>query len=174
MGRPMGFSRLAGEIGDEAMVAEKIGDQHRFAQRAERVHAVEKIPVINGVADLQLAQRHLEHDDGRFVLAAHLSRDELFLRAFQHVEHRVGERTETAAFEQHRFFVKQFAGDDGLAVGGEHGGFGEPLLDELQRHQTVVHAGESRAGKFDHVHLDALRWRDRPAANRSVSPARWI
>ena len=28
--------------------------------------------------------------------------------------------------------------------------------DELQGHQPIVHAGEGGAGKFDHVHLDAL------------------
>ena len=133
MGRRDGFVGLAREIIDEAMVAEKIGDQHRLAKRAERVHAVEKILVVNRVADLQLAQRHLEHDDGRIVLQEFILH-ELFARAFKHVEHGIGERAETAAFEQHGFFPKQFAGDDGFAIGGEHGGFGEPLLDELQCH----------------------------------------
>ena len=57
------------------------------------------------------------------------SSDELFLGAFEHVEHGIGERAETAAFEKHGLFLKQFAGDDGLTIGGEHRGFRQPLLD---------------------------------------------
>jgi len=55
-----------------------------------------------------------------------------------------------------RLFVKQFAGDDGFAIGGEHGGLGEPLLDELQGHEPVVHPVKGGPGKFDHVHFHAL------------------
>ena len=55
-GQTDGLLGMAREVGDEAMVAEKIGNQHGFAQRAERVHAVEKITMVNRVADLQLAR----------------------------------------------------------------------------------------------------------------------
>ena len=155
MGRPMGLLRLAREIGDEPVVAEEIRDEHWLAERAKRVHAVQKIAVINGVADLQLAQGHFKHRHRSFALQRGFL-DELILRAVEHVEHRVGERTKTAAFEQNGFFVEQFAGDDGLAIGGEHGGFRQPLLNKLERHEPVVHAGKCRAGKFDHVHLNPL------------------
>lgn len=57
--------------------------------------------------------------------------DELFLRALKHAEHEIGKRTEIAAFEEPGFFVEQFAGDDGLAVGGEHGGFGNPTASPV-------------------------------------------
>ncbi len=110
--------------------------------------------MVNRVANLQLAQGHFEHDDRRIILQRFVG-DELFAPAFEHIEHRVGERTETAALKQHGFFPKQFAGNYRFTVGGEHRGFGEPLLDELQRHEPVVHAGERRAGKFDHVHFNA-------------------
>ena len=39
---------------------------------------------------------------------------------------------------------------------GEHGGVGDILLHELETHEAVIHFGEARAGKFNHLDLDAL------------------
>ena len=41
-----------------------------------------------------------------------------------------------------------------FARGREHGRVGKPLFDELQAHQAVVHLGEGRARKLDHVDFD--------------------
>ena len=137
------------------MVAEEIGDEHGLAERGQGVHAVQEVLVINGVAHLQLAQGHFKHGHGLLALQHGLPQ-EAVVGAVHHVEHGIGEGTETAALEQHGFLVKELAGDHGLAIGGEHGGFGEPLLDELQGHEAVVHAHKGGAGKFDHVHFHAL------------------
>jgi hypothetical protein len=111
--------------------------------------------MVNRIADLQLAKCHFKHRHGGFVLERRFL-DEHFLRAFHHVEHGIGERTETAAFEQDGLFIKQLTGDDVFAVGGKERGLGEPLLNKLEGHQTIIHAGEGGAGKFDHVNLGAL------------------
>ena len=52
--------------------------------------------------------------------------------------------------------VEHLGGLHHLARRGEHRRIGEPLLDKLQAHETVVHLAEGRAGELDHVDLDAF------------------
>ena len=44
----------------------------------------------------------------------------------------IGDRAEAAAFDEDRFLVQRVEWLDNFAVGGEDGGIGETLLDELE------------------------------------------
>ena len=63
---------------------------------------------------------------------------------------------EAAALDEHGFFVEHLGPLHGLALGGEHGGLGQPVLHQLQRGEAVVHLDERRPGELDHVHLHPL------------------
>ena len=74
--------------------------------------------------------------------------------AIQHRQSDVGNRAEAAALNHHGLVVEHFRGLHDLAIGREHGRVGEPLFHQLQAHQAVVHLGEGRTRKLDHVHFD--------------------
>ncbi len=74
----------------------------------------------------------------------------------EHIQGQMGDGAEAAALDEDRFFVKDLGGLDDLAIGGEHGGAGEPMLDELERHEPVVHLLKAGPGELDHVDLDPL------------------
>lgn len=101
-----------------------------------------------------MAQGHFHEHHGRFALHLRLAL-ELFLGALKHAEHHVRDGPKAAALDEHGLLVKHFTGNHRLADGGEHRGIGQVLFDQLQTHQPVVHAGETRPGEVDHVHLKA-------------------
>jgi hypothetical protein len=84
-------------------------------------------------------------------------RGEFFKCAAHHVEIHVGERTEAAALDEDGLLIEHLGGLEHLAARAEHCRAAQAELDELQRHEPVVHASELDAGKFDHVDLDAAR-----------------
>ena len=81
---------------------------------------------------------------------------ELGTGAVEHVDVDVGEGPEAAAFDQDRFLGKHLCGLHHFALSGKHGGIGEPIGNQLEAHEPVIQIAESRAGKLDHVHLDAF------------------
>ena len=124
---------IAREICGQTMEAAEVGHQHRLAQGAEGIGALKKILLLDHFPSRQVAQRHFHQHYRR--LALQLGRaDKLFQRALQHIERRRRDRVEAAALNQHRFFVKHLRPLNCFAFGGEHGGLGQPLLHQLQRH----------------------------------------
>ena len=106
--------------------------------------------MIDLVAGLELPECHF-HEHNRRLVAG-----ELFLGAGEDGFGEVGDRAKTAALDEDRLLVEQLGRLDDFASRGEHHGFGETLLDELQRHQPVVHAGKAGTAETNHVHLDAF------------------
>ena len=104
----------------------------------------------------QIFQRHLHQHDEIFLFRPRLAEENL-ARALQHVVRRVGDRAETAALDDDRFFVEDFRRLHGLAIRREHDRVGQALAHQLQAHQAVVDPRVGRSGELDHVHLDALR-----------------
>ena len=82
--------------------------------------------------------------------------DKLRGGAFEHIHGDPGDRAEAAALDEDALLVEHVGRLDHFAVCHEHCGFGQPLLHELQRHETVVHVGERGAGELEHVHFDAV------------------
>ena len=66
----------------------------------------------------------------------------------------MGRRPEAAPLDQDRLLAQHLARLQHLAVGAEHRHAAQPQLDELERHQPVVHAAELDAAELDHVDLD--------------------
>ena len=81
---------------------------------------------------------------------------ELGAGAFEHVKGQFGQGPEAATLDEDRFFIKGLGGLDHLALGGEQGGLGQSLLNQLQAHEAVVHLGEGRPRELDQVHLDTF------------------
>ena len=79
---------------------------------------------------------------------------ELGLGRGEHVEVHVRRRPEAAPLDQDRLLAQHLARLQHLAVGAEHRHAAQPQLDELERHQPVVHAAELDAAELDHVDLD--------------------
>ena len=63
---------------------------------------------------------------------------------------------ETAALDEDGALVEFLGRLNNLSIGAEHGSAPQPLRDELQAHEAVVHLGESRTAETDHVDLDAF------------------
>ena len=102
-----------------------------------------------------MLERHLRHDDD--ICRVHLRlQNEHLVGAIQHVQRDVRERPEAAPLHEHRFSVQELSGLHDLAVRSEHRRVGQPSLDELKRHQPVVHAWERGAGELGEVDLDSL------------------
>ena len=80
---------------------------------------------------------------------------ELGLGRVEHVQVDVRRRPEAAPLEQDRLLAQHLAGLQHLPVGAEHGHAAQAELDQLERHQPVVHAAELDAAELDHVDLDA-------------------
>jgi hypothetical protein len=129
-----------------------VGDEHGLA---EDVHPFEEVQIVDGALIDEVFQRHLHQHHHLLALHARFL-DELGLAAVEHVERDLGDGTEAAPLDEDRFFVENFRVLQGLAVGGEHRGVGQPLLDELQTGRAVVHHLKGRPGKLDHVHLHAV------------------
>ena len=64
---------------------------------------------------------------------------------------------ETPAFDEDSALVEFLGRLHDLAIGAEHRRAPQPLRDELQAHEAVVHLGESRPTETDHVDLNAFR-----------------
>ncbi len=133
----------------------EIGDQHRAPQRPQHVGALQEIRVVDRVAGGQVPQGHFHQHHRGFALQFRFGHKP-FVGAFQHVERGMGERIETAALHQNRFFVEHLGPLHRLSFGGEHGRLGQVLLHQLQRHQAVVQPGKRRSVKADHVHFHAF------------------
>ena len=148
--------RVPEEIRGESVILAVVRDEHVLAQRAEDVHAVEKILRVNAVALDEVLQRHL-HQHGDF-LALHLRLlHEEAGGALEHVQRGLRDGSKTAALDHDGFFVEHVRGLHDLAAGQEHRRLRQPALHELERHHAIVHARERRAGELDHVHLHAFR-----------------
>ena len=131
------FFGVAEEIGGQAVILREVGNEHRFAERAENIHAIQEIARINFVAVGQVFQGHFH--DREHLFALHLGfLHKQGLGAAQHVQRDIGHRPETAALDQDALFVKGVGGLDDLAVGGKQGGVGQAALHQLQRHKAVV------------------------------------
>jgi len=74
----------------------------------------------------------------------------------EEIHRQPGGGTEASSLHEDRALVEHLGGLHHLACRGEHRRIRQPLLDELQAHETVVHLAESRAGEHDHIDLDAL------------------
>ena len=135
------------------MVFAEVGDEHRFAQRAENIHPLQKVLVIYLVAVGQVFERHFHQ--GEHVPALHVGfLDKVGLGAPQHVQRHFGHGPEAAALDQDALFVKGIGWLHDLAVGGEQGGVGQAALHQFERHEPVVQALEGRPGELDHIHLN--------------------
>src|SRR5207248_10795070 len=75
--------------------------------------------------------------------------------AFQHVEVNVGDRTKTAALDQHSLVMQHVGRLQHLAVRAKHGGAAKPNLHELKRHDAVIHVAKFDSAELEHVDLDA-------------------
>ena len=137
------------------MEAAEIRNQNRLPQRPEHFGALQEILRVNGVARGEVAQGHF-HEHRRFLAGGAQFRAEGLARPFQHVEGRARDGAEAAALHEDGLLVEHLGPLRGFPGGGEHRGFGQALLYELERHEAVVHADKRRAGEPDHVHFHAL------------------
>ena len=147
--------RVTRQIGRQPIVFAKLRDQNRPPERAQNIHARQKIRVIQLPFGEQVLQRHF-HQHHQIFLARLALLQENAARAVQHVVGRVGDRPKTSALDQDRLFIEHLRRLHGLAIGREHDRIRQALAHQLQTHQPVVHLRVSRTGKLDHVHLDAV------------------
>lgn len=108
-----------------------------------------------GGPDGEGAQRHL-HQDHRLLPLDRRLLEELRPRPLEQIEGELRDGAEAAALDQDGLLVEHLRGLDDLPGGGEHRRVGQPLLDQLQAHEPVVHPVERRARELDHVHVDPL------------------
>ncbi len=66
----------------------------------------------------------------------------------------MGRRPEAAPLDQDRLLSQDLARLEHFTVGAEHRHPAQAELDELERHQPVIHATELDAAELDHVDLD--------------------
>ena len=121
----------------------------------------------------QAAQGHLGQDDGAVRRDIRLL-EKLRPAPLEHVEGELRGRPEAAPLDQDRLLVEHLRGLHDLAALGEHGGRGQALLDELQRHEPVVDVTKRRARELDHVDLDPRARQvvqQRTDQRRRISPA---
>jgi hypothetical protein len=148
LGRPLR------DVGSQPVVVEVVGDQHRLAARGEQLGAGQEVAAV----DLGPLRQQVPHGDlGELQDGLTLHRrvlGELLLGRGQHVQVHVGRRPEAAPLDQDRLLAQHLARLQHLAVRAEHGHPAQPELDELERHQPVVHAAELDAAELDHVDLD--------------------
>ena len=114
-----------------------------------------KVDVIDLTGGSQVLEGHL-HEDDEFLTIDCGFLDEKGMGRREHVQRNVGNGAEAAALDEDGLFVEDLGGLDDFAIGGEHGGAGEAVLDELEGHEAIVDLLEAGAGEFNHVDLDAL------------------
>jgi len=152
------------DVGGQPVVVEVVGDQHRLAAGGEKLGPGQEVPPV----DLLPAGQQVPHGDlgqlqdrlarhGRVLL-------ELGLGRVEHVDVDVGRRPEAAPLHQDRLLAQYLARLQHRSVGTEHGHTAQAELDELERHQPVVHSAELDAAELDHVDFD-------PADGQSVKQA---
>ena len=131
-----------------------VRDEDGAPERAENVHAVEEVAVIDAAVVGEILERHL-HQHEQFVAGHARLLHELRLGAPEHVVGDLGDGTEAAALDENGPLIEHVRRVHDLAVGREERGAREAALDELERHEAVVDLREGRAGELHHVHLDA-------------------
>jgi hypothetical protein len=143
------------DVGGQPVVVEVVGDQHRLAAGGEQLGPGQEIAPVN----LLSAREQVPHGDlGELqdVLAGHgRVLGELGPGRPEHVDVHVRRRPEAAPLDQDRLLAQHLARLQHHAVGAEHRHAAQPELDQLDRHQPVVHAAELDAAELDHVDLDA-------------------
>ena len=128
-----------------------IRDQHRSSQRAQHVHAVQKIPEVEMPGREQVFHGDFHEDFGVRTLNLLLFLKHLE-RAVEHVVRDMRDGPEAAALDEQGLFIKGVRRLHDLAVRTEQCRFREALNDKLQIHDPVVDTRERRAGKTDHIH----------------------
>ena len=144
------------DVIDEAEVFAEAGNQHRLAEGAENVGAVEEVLRIELAGAEEVFHGDLgQSEDSAWRLI--FARGKNIVSAAQHLVSDMRDGTKTAAFDQHGALVEFFGRLHDFAVRAEHGGATQTLGDQLEAHQTVVDSGKGRSAETDHVHLDTLR-----------------
>ena len=79
--------------------------------------------------------------------------DELLQRPLLHIEGSLGDRVEAAALNQRWFLIKHLGPLHRIPPRRKHRRLGQPLPDQLQRHQPVIDPPKRRTRKSNHVHF---------------------
>src|SRR4029453_19574443 len=77
--------------------------------------------------------------------------------ALEHVEVDVGDRTKTAALNQHRFVMQHVGRLQHFAVRAKHCCAAQSQLHKLERHHAVVHVAKFNSAELEHVDLEPTR-----------------
>src|SRR6476469_10958408 len=137
------------------MIFEIIGDQHSHAACAEDFRAPEEIAAVNlSASGQQIAHRQFHQTEDGFVRDGGLLL-KLHQGGLEHVEVYVGDRTKTAAFNQHRLVMQHVGWLQDFTIRAEHGGAAQSQLHELQRHEAVVDVAKFDSAELKHVDLDS-------------------
>src|SRR6185437_6541820 len=151
------FTRPPGEVRGQPIIFEVMGDDHGHPTRGQHLRACEKIAAVNVfAAGEQIA--HGQFHQGQDWFVRH--RGFLFKlnqSALEHIEVDVGDRTKTAALDQHSFVMQHVGRLQHLAVRTKHGGAAQSDLHELERHDAVVHVAKLDSAELKHVDLEATR-----------------
>ena len=126
-----------------------------MAEGAQDIRPGQEVGVIHLRPGGEIAQRHLHQDHGLLPLDGRLLH-ELLAGSGEEVEGELRHGPEGAPLDEDGLLVEHVGGLDHFPRRGEHRRVGQPLLDQLQAHEPVVHAVEGGAGEPDHVHVDAL------------------
>src|ERR1051326_511975 len=136
------------------MKAPEIGDEHGLSEGAQGVGAMKEVLLFAGLRGGG-SESHFHQDDWFFALEIRLL-DKPFEGALEHIDGSARDGSKTAALNEHRFVVQNLRPLDRFATSSKHRGFRQSLLNQVQRHQAIIHSFKSRPGKANHIHLDTL------------------